>query len=500
MKIGKASRLVGLAIAINLMVIFIAPVYPQSGNQSDVTGPNPLEIIPDIPRSDLQEIPVDSTSSNIAVDRDTFDNRFSQADFNQAVEQFEQLQAFTYAQQLDIKLFGQTTTPCEIAESLDLLFRQTSKKPALIYTVLLEEQLELLLVIPAARACGKNFSKQDSIYYVRKVIPKANRRVVKLLANKLRVQVSNPRKIRTTSYMPFAKQLYEWLIAPLEPELTANQIDTLIFSMDKGLRSFPIAALNNGKQFLIEKYAVGLIPSFSLTDTRYRPIKNARLRAFGVSESTQGQTPLPAVAVELPILRDIWGGDQFINQAATLANFESQNSQEHLSIIHVATHAEFLPGKIDNSYIQFWNEKLKLDRLKELSELAQWTADPKVELLVLSACRTALGDEQAELGFAGLALQAGVKTAIGSLWYVSDRGSLALMSEFYHQLKTAPLKTEALRQAQLAMLKEQVLIKDGQLQLPDRAIPIPEEIASTGLTTLSHPYFWSAFTVIGNWN
>lgn len=72
--------------------------------------------------------------------------------------------------------------------------------------------------------------------------------------------------------------------------------------------------------------------------------------------------------------------------------------------------------------------------------------------------------------------------------------------EFYHQLRTAPLKTEALRQAQLAMLKEQVLIKDGQLQLPDRVIPIPEEIASTGLTTLSHPYFWSAFTVIGNWN
>ncbi len=222
--------------------------------------------------------------------------------------------------------------------------------------------------------------------------------------------------------------------------------------------------------------------------------------AFGVSESTQGQTPLPAVAVELPILRDIWGGEQFINQAATLANFELQNSAESYSIIHVATHAEFQLGKIENSYIQFWNEKLQLDRLRQLSEKSQWSADPKVELLVLSACKTALGNEQAELGFAGLALQAGVKTAVGSLWYVSDRGSLALMSEFYHQLKTAPLKTEALRQAQLAMLKEQVLIKDGQLQLPDRVIPIPEEIADTGLTTLSHPYFWSAFTVIGNWN
>ena len=88
MKIGKASRLVGLAIAINLIVISIPPVYSQSGNQSDITGPNPLEIIPDIPRSDLQEIPVDSTGRNIEVDRKAFDNRFSKADFNQAVEQF----------------------------------------------------------------------------------------------------------------------------------------------------------------------------------------------------------------------------------------------------------------------------------------------------------------------------------------------------------------------------------------------------------------------------
>lgn len=500
MKIGKASRLVGLAIAINLILIFIPPVYPQSGNQSDVTGPNPLEFIPDLPRSDLQGIPVDSTSSNLEVDRDTFDNRFSKADFNQAVEQFEQLQAFSYAQQLDLKLFGQTTTPCEIAESLDLLFKQTSKKPALIYTVLLEQQLELLLVVPTARACGKNFDKQNSTHYIRKVITKANRKVIEKIANNLRVQISNPRKVGTQSYMPFARELYELLIAPLEPEINANRIDTLIFSMDKGLRSFPIAALNNGQEFLIEKYAVGVIPSFSLTDTRYRQIKNARMLAFGVSESTQGQTPLPAVAVELPILNELWGGEQFINQAATLTNFESQNSQERFSIIHVATHAEFLPGRIDNSYIQFWNEKLKLDRLRQLSEKSQWSADPKVELLVLSACRTALGDEQAELGFAGLALQAGVKTAIGSLWYVSDRGSLALMSEFYRQLRTAPLKTEALRQAQLAMLKEQVLIKDGQLQLPDRVIPIPEEISGSGLTSLSHPYFWSAFTVIGNWN
>jgi len=384
---------------------------------------------------------------------------------------------------------------------------------------LLKQQLELLLVLPTAKD-GKFFAKQNSTQYVRKVVT-VNRRVVKSIANKLRVQVRNPRKIRTTSYIPFAKQLYELLIAPLEPELTENQIDTLIFSMNKGLRAFPIAALNNGEQFLIEKYAVGLIPSFSLTDTRYRPLENPRLLAFGVMAGApvrdmaaprcaNGKYPetdsLTCCGCGIAHIKGYLGRNLSIKQRLWLTlncktvPIAQRGAAISYSIIHVATHAEFKPGKIENSYIQFWNEKLQLDRLRQLSEKSQWSADPKVELLVLSACKTALGNEQAELGFAGLALQAGVKTAIGSLWYVSDRGSLALMSEFYHQLKTAPLKTEALRQTQLAMLKEQVLIKDGQLQLPDRVIPIPEEIASTGLTTLSHPYFWSAFTVIGNWN
>jgi CHAT domain-containing protein len=121
-----------------------------------------------------------------------------------------------------------------------------------------------------------------------------------------------------------------------------------------------------------------------------------------------------------------------------------------------------------------------------------------VELLVLSACSTALGDEEAELGFTGLATLSGVKTALGSLWTVSDEGTFGLMSEFYEQLKQAPIKAEALRQAQLAMIQGTVRLEGGKLITSRGSFPLPPELAEQGDKILSHPYFWSGFSMIGN--
>jgi CHAT domain-containing protein len=217
--------------------------------------------------------------------------------------------------------------------------------------------------------------------------------------------------------------------------------------------------------FLVEKYSVSIIPSFSLTDTRYFSILNQSMLAVGISKSTQGKAPLPAVATEVSLLtNNIWSGQKLLNEQSTINNFQALSSQDRFGIIHIATHAEFKPGAIHHSYIQFWNAKLRFDELRQLSQKLQWEQDPKVELMVLSACRNSLGDQQAELGFAGLTIQTGVKTALGSLWYVSDEGSLALMTKFYEQLKTAPIKSEALQQAQLAMIKGQVRLEDRQLQ------------------------------------
>jgi CHAT domain-containing protein len=189
----------------------------------------------------------------------------------------------------------------------------------------------------------------------------------------------------------------------------------------------------------------------------------------------------------------LWSGKSFLNDAFTLKNLKEARSRKPYGIVHLATHAEFKPGKPSNSYIQLWDTKLQLDQLPTLG-----LNKPPVELLVLSACRTALGDEEAELGFAGLALQAGVKSALGSLWYVSDEGTLGLMTQFYEQLKSSPMKSEALRLAQLAMLKGETRLQGGNLVTSGGSIPLPPELAKLGDKDLTHPYYWSAFTMIGN--
>jgi hypothetical protein len=124
--------------------------------------------------------------------------------------------------------------------------------------------------------------------------------------------------------------------------------------------------------------------------------------------------------------------------------------------------------------------------------------DPSVDLLVLSACRTALGNKQTELGFAGAAFLANVKTVLASLWEVSDEGTLGLMTSFYSRLKLDPIKAEALRQAQLSLIKGQVRIENGQLVTPEGNFPLPAQLKNVTNKSLKHPYYWSGFTMIGS--
>ena len=326
---------------------------------------------------------------------------------------------------------------------------------------------------------------------IRYTVSGATRENVFKIAEKFRQAVTTiniPRDYRTPG-----KQLYQWLIAPMEKELQSQQINNLVFIADAGLRSLPLAALHDGNNFILEKYSVGLMPSISLSDTRYVSIKDMQVLAMGASQFDDANA-LPAVPFELSVItKKLWKGESFLNSDFTLQNLQQARASQPFGILHLATHGEFKPGESGNSYIQLWQEKLQLNNLRDLK-----LNDPAVELLVLSACRTALGDEEAELGFAGLAVQAGVKSALGSLWYVSDSGTLGLMTTFYQQLKTAPIKAEALRQAQLAMIKGEVQLENGQLVTPGGDIPLPPELLQVGDTKLTHPYYWSAFTMIGN--
>ncbi len=342
-----------------------------------------------------------------------------------------------------------------------------------------DDELELIVVVPGSAPIYRRVSG-------------ATRTQVLTTARQLTTAITDPTTRETTSFLAPAQQLYQWLVRPLEPALQARKIQNLVFILDSGLRSLPLAALHDGKSFLIERYSLGLMPSLSLTDTRYRDIKSFQVLAMGASQF-KDQKPLPAVPIELSaIFKGQWLGKSFLNESFTLGNLKSQRQLQPYGIVHLATHAEFEPGKPDQSYIQLWDAKLRLDQIPQLG-----LNQPPVQLLVLSACRTALGDAEAELGFAGLAYQAGARSALASLWAVDDEGTLAFMTEFYQRLKAVPIKAEAVRQTQLAMLRKQIRLEQGNLITTAGTIPLPEEL-QVGEEDLSFPFYWAAFTLIGN--
>ncbi len=404
-------------------------------------------------------------------------NALAQGNLNQAVSQIDETFEQELEKYLGEKLPHEQVSVEGIRTVLKTINSETKTQPAIIYALSTPQQLELVLVRPDGPP-------------IHKVVPEANAAALKKTLDEFRRSVTNP--IRSQAYLAPAQQLYNWFIAPLKSHLDALGIDTLIFCMDAGLRTIPMAALHDGKQFLVEKYSIGSIPSVSLTNSRYKALKNAEVLGMGASLFQQLQ-PLPVVPVELEVItQELRHGKSFLNQEFTLNNLKSQRQP----IIHLATHANFPEKDARNAYIQLWDTQLRINQLRQMG----WHQLPQVELLTLSACRTAIDDTDAELGFAGLAVQAGVKSALASLWSVNDGGTLALMSEFYHQLSQPDVttKAEALRRAQLSLLRGESRLENGELHVPglQDSIPVPPELPQQ--QDFSHPYYWAAFTMIGS--
>jgi CHAT domain-containing protein len=393
-----------------------------------------------------------------------------------------------YQKYLEQDFTAREKTAQEISKTLSRLAAQTKKKPALIYAIPRTDQLELILILPDRPPINRS-------------VPSAKQETLLQVVKEFTSEITNTAKINTTSYLKPAQQLYQWIIAPLETDLQAAKIETLLFCVGEGLRTVPLAAMHDGKQFLTQKYSLSRIPAFKLIESNYADLRNAEVLAMGASSfsPTANKEPLPAVESELKAIFQQWPGQSFINEDFTIVNLQSQLLQPRYGIIHLATHAEVRSGPPNNSYIQFWDTQLTLNQMKDL----KWNKRPP-ELLVLSACRTALGNKEAELGFAGLALQSGAKSALASLWYVSDAGTLALMTEFYQQLKVSKpqdppiIKAEALRQAQIAAIKGKVTIKNGQLRSSRGETSLPSSVPKLDSKDLSHPYYWAAFSIIGS--
>ena len=378
----------------------------------------------------------------------------------------------------------QLASASNIRQALVNIAQETGHQSAIIYVNILPNALQLHLFLPQGNATSTT-------------VPGIGKEELLKTVTELRDTLTNPRHRRSQPYLKPSQQLYQWLIAPIEAQLADADIDTLLFSMDTGLRGLPIAALHDGNQFLVEKYSLSLIPSVNLIDTRYRPLQNTQVLAMGASDFDTGLSPLPGVPVELQtITGQLWQGATFLNEDFTRQNLVEERQRYPYPIIHLATHSAFNPGNLNNSYIQLWDSRLGLNELRQLG-----LNNPAVELLVLSSCQTALGSEDAELGFAGFAVAAGVKSALASLWQVSDGGTLALMTEFYTHLQHSKIKAEALRQAQIAMINGEVTVSDGELRGSGSTrggVQLPSSLASLEDTNLSHPYYWSGFTLIGS--
>ncbi|MEB3295220.1 MAG: CHAT domain-containing protein, partial [Synechococcales bacterium] len=369
----------------------------------------------------------------------------------------------------------------EIQQRLLQLERSTQRRTALVYVIPSPKFLDIILVPP----------NQPALHRRIRVSSEQRQSVIR----SFRQGVVNPDSL-PEDYLPAAQQLHTWMIQPISTALQNQKIDSLIFCLGGGLRSLPIAALHDGQRFLVERFNLAIIPAFNLLDHRTSQLRKGQILALGASEFAS-ETDLPAVPLELQAITDRpWRGKVLLNQAFTLQNFHQARSQapNHLpyNIIHLATHANISEQSVQQSYIRFWDQPLSLDQMATLG-----LRQPPVDLLVLSACRTALDSPVAELGFAGLAVKSGAKAAIASLWSVNDTGTFIFMTDFYRRLKQALIKAEALRQTQLSLLRHPMHFQQnrhwrgGQPQLS-------KLLQSLEKDNLSHPYYWASFTMIGN--
>lgn len=333
---------------------------------------------------------------------------------------------------------------------------QIDQRAAVIYPIVLGDRLEIIASLP----------QQGLQHYSSSV----NQTEFEALATRLRqflvLRVGN-------DYLSDAQKLYDWLIRPVETDLTASNTQTIVFVLDGALRNLPMAALHDGKQFLIEKYGVALTPGLQLVNPR--PLQERKLNVLtaGLSESRQGFSALPNVVSEVKEIQAAVPAKVLLNNQFTEQAFKDALSGQTSPIVHLATHGKFSSQKED-TFVLTWDDRLGIITLNDLLQTSELNQAGPIELLVLSACETAAGDKQAALGMAGMAVRAGARSTIASLWQINDDATGLLMNHFYEALaKGKTTKAEALRQAQLAVLKEPRFRQ--------------------------HPYFWSPYVLIGNW-
>lgn len=314
------------------------------------------------------------------------------------------------------------------------------------------------------------------------------------------------------------QKLHQWLLQPLEAELQARRIDTLVYIPDGPLRRVPLSLLSDGQHYVAEQYKVVTLPALSLLEAAHQP-RHDKALLVGMSQpgpvihelmdsdlsilddgqrglqkrnghelrdirqvkidnndrslraqQLTSQLALPGVTVELKNLSNLLHSEALENEAFTLENFK-QKIADGMSFIHIATHGYF-SGDPKKSFIMAYDHLLNMTELSQIFQNEAFLQNP-VDLVTLSACQTAEGDDRSPLGLSGVVVQTGVKSAIGTLWPVADDAAQAFFSDFYlHYQEPGVSKVQALQMAQQHLMKNKIF---------------------------EHPLDWAPFVLIGDW-
>lgn len=338
---------------------------------------------------------------------------------------------------------------------IDRVIDRKDPTAAAIYPIILGDRLEVILKLP-----------EQPLRHYTTPIPQSK---VESTLDELWYNLTQPDTLKEAQSL--SQQVYTWLIQPAETDLTQSNIQTLVFVLDGSLRNIPMAALYDGQQYLIENYSIAITPGLQLFDPK--PLGKEQLNALtaGLTEPRHGFPPLNHVDDELEQIQSEVPSRVLLDRQFTTEALQEQMSQ-FFPVVHLATHGQF-SSNAEETFILAWDEPIKVHQLDLLLQTGNPNSSNVIELLVLSACETAVGDKRATLGLAGVAIRAGARSTLASLWSVDDESTALLMSQFYKELANNQItKAEALRRAQLALLN------DPQYQ---------------------RPLFWSPYVLLGNW-
>lgn len=318
---------------------------------------------------------------------------------------------------------------------------------AVIYSVILDNKTYIILLLPHGEV--KKYAIDITAQQLYELVQQERNQL---------------EEVTTNLYLEISQRLYDLLIRPLEADLKQASPKTLLFINDGILRNIPMAVLYDGSEFLVQKYVIANTLGLSLTplSLKKNPLEPV---IFGLSVPVSSFEPLSFVEIETQKIENILGGSRFLNQDFTIKNLGKQLQKDY-SIVHIATHGSF-GGTLNSAYLQAFDGRINLIELEKLL-----SSSSKIDLLTLSACQTAAGNDQSVLGLGGVAIRSNVKSVLGTLWSVNDADIVALITDFYENLRKPDISlSEAL------------------------ALSQREEIARS----TSHPALWSSLILLGNW-